>query len=69
MKEYYKPYEFGRVIGVTPTVLSRWDRTGVLKACRDSRNHKYYTLEQYKMYMDEKVEQYRNYINQRSMTP
>ena len=47
----YKPHEFAKLIGVTVKTLQRWDREGILQACRTPTNRRYYTHEQYEDYM------------------
>ena len=46
----YKPKEFAEMIGVSVKTLQRWDREGVLKACRNPKDRRYYTDRQYAEY-------------------
>lgn len=46
----YKPKEFAEMIGVSVKTLQRWDREGVLKACRNPKDRRYYTDKQYAEY-------------------
>lgn len=50
-RRVYKPNEFATMIGVSTTTLSRWDRSGLLKACRTPTNRPFYTDEQYDRFM------------------
>jgi len=50
----YKPKEFAEMIGVSVKTLQRWDRDGVLKACRNPKDRRYYTDKQYAEYTGKK---------------
>ena len=66
----YKPKEFAEMIGVSVKTLQRWDREGVLKACRNPKDRRYYTDRQYAEYskkgiiVDEILEDNRKEWNQ-----
>ena len=66
----YKPKEFAEMIGVSVKTLQRWDRDGVLKACRNPKDRRYYTDRQYAEYskkgiiVDEILEDNRKEWNQ-----
>jgi predicted site-specific integrase-resolvase len=47
MKHTYSPKEFGLLIGRTTKTLQRWDREGILKACRSITKRRYYTHDHY----------------------
>lgn len=47
----YKPNEFAEMIGVSVKTLQRWDNEGKLKAFRNPSNRRFYTDEQYNLYM------------------
>ena len=47
----YKPGEFAKLIGVHIKTLQRWDKEGKLKAYRGPTNRRFYTQEQYNMYL------------------
>ena len=48
----YKPKEFAELLGVSVRTLQRWDKKGLLVACRPPTNRRYYTYEQYLKYMN-----------------
>lgn len=50
-RRVYKPNEFATMLGVSTTTLTRWDRAGLLKACRTPTNRPFYTIEQYEQFM------------------
>ena len=50
--DVYKPGEFAKLIGVHIKTLQKWDRKGVLKAYRTPTNRRFYTQEQYMLYMN-----------------
>lgn len=39
----YKPFEFGKKIGVSVKTLQRWDKNGKLPAKRTLSGHRFYT--------------------------
>ena len=43
----YKPKDFAELLGVSVQTLQRWDRKGILKACRTPTNRRYYTYDHY----------------------
>ena len=45
MEKRYKIREFSEMIGVTPSTLRNWDRSGLLKSNRTISNQRYYTDE------------------------
>lgn len=47
----YKPNKFAEMIGVSVKTLQRWDNEGKLKAFRNPSNRRFYTDEQYDLYM------------------
>lgn len=47
----YKISEFAELLGVCTRTLRRWDEDGLLKAYRTSTGHRFYTEEQYKVYL------------------
>lgn len=47
----YKISEFAKLIGVCTKTLRRWDEKGLLKSHRTPTGHRFYTEEQYKIYM------------------
>ncbi len=50
----YKPKEFAEIIGVSVKTLQRWDRDGILKTYRTSKDRRYYTDKQYAEYTGKK---------------
>lgn len=44
----YKPKEFAKMIGVTPTTLRNWEKSGYIESNRTISNRRYYTDEQYR---------------------
>ena len=48
----YKPGEFAKLLGVHIKTLQKWDRKGILKAHRTPTNRRFYTQEQYMLYMN-----------------
>lgn len=51
----YKPKEFAEMIGVSVKTLQRWDREGILKACRNPKDRRYYTDKQYAEYSKKEI--------------
>ena len=47
----YRPKEFAEMLGVSVKTLQRWDKKGILKACRTEKNRRYYTDEHYAEYL------------------
>ncbi|WP_158650455.1 MerR family transcriptional regulator, partial [Acinetobacter indicus] len=39
----YSPAKFGEMIGKSVKTLQRWDAEGILVACRNPKNRRYYT--------------------------
>jgi len=64
MSKRYKTGEFAELLDVSVKTLQRWDNTGKLKAYRNPANMRYYTQEQYDMYVSERERQY-NSANQK----
>ena len=50
MEHTYSPKQFGKLIGKSVNTLQKWDRKGILHACRSPTNRRYYTHEQYLQY-------------------
>lgn len=50
-KKIYKIREFAQLINVSVKTLQRWDNAGILKAMRTPTNRRYYTHEQYLVYL------------------
>ena len=48
----YKPGEFAKLIGVHIKTLQKWDREGKLVAYRSPTNRRFYTHEQYMLYLN-----------------
>ena len=46
----YSPAKFGEMIGKSVKILQRWDTEGTLVACRNPKNRRYYTHDQYLEY-------------------
>lgn len=51
----YRPHEFAKLIKRSVQTLQRWDREGILKACRTPTNRRYYTHGQYLEYIGQKA--------------
>ena len=51
VKQYYRPNEFAKLIGVSIKTLQRWDVNGKLPAFRTPGDRRYYTYEQYLKYV------------------
>ena len=47
----YSPAKFGEMIGKSVKTLQRWDAEGILVACRNPKNRRYYTHDQYLEYI------------------
>ena len=61
----YKPKEFAEMIGVSVKTLQRWDREGILKACRTPKDRRYYTDKQYAEYMGKKGQKQEKLLSMR----
>lgn len=62
----YKPKDFSKMLGVTVKTLQRWDVNGVLKACRNAKNRRYYTEKHYAEYLGIENAQDISYYTQNS---
>ena len=51
MLNTYSPKQFGALIGKSVPTLQRWDREGILTAYRSPTNRRYYTHDQYLVYI------------------
>ena len=51
--DVYKPGEFAKLIGVHIKTLQKWDKEGKLKAHRTPTNRRFYTQEQYDIYLND----------------
>lgn len=51
MMKNYKPKEFASMLNVTVKPLQNWDNAGKLLAYRNPQGRRFYTHEQYEMYM------------------
>lgn len=56
VKQYYKPNEFAKLIGVSIKTLQRWDVNGKLPAFRTPGDRRYYTHEQYLKYVGKELD-------------
>jgi predicted site-specific integrase-resolvase len=52
----YSPAQFGKMIGKSVKTLQRWDTSGLLAAHRNPKNRRYYTHEQYLIYIGIKAD-------------
>lgn len=46
----YRPKQFAEMLGISVKTLQRWDKSGILKAYRTTKNRRYYTDEHYAEY-------------------
>lgn len=49
----YNIKEFAAKLGVSPRTLRRWEKRGILCACRTPSNKPFYTQQQYKQYWEQ----------------
>lgn len=56
----YKPGEFAKLIGVHIKTLQKWDKEGKLIANRTPTNRRFYTHEQYLIYLNESLKTIQN---------